>query len=88
MTQTPALRNLVDRMISFVAGDFQADPNLPPIGGPAIIDGSQPSFDLTDAAAQGETITFNGGTLQLTGGADPQNNIASAVVINDRRRLH
>jgi autotransporter-associated beta strand protein len=80
---TPALRSLIDRMIGFVAGSFQVDPNLPPVGGPAIIDGSQPSFNLGDSAATGSTISFDGGTLDLAGGSDPANRVTADVSITD-----
>jgi len=70
-------------MIGFVAGSFQVDPNLPSVGGPAIIDGSQPSFNLGDSAATGSTISFDGGTLDLTGGNDPANLVTADVSITD-----
>ncbi|MCW2411666.1 MULTISPECIES: autotransporter domain-containing protein [unclassified Sphingobium] len=82
-TDTPALRSLVDRMIGFVAGDFQIDPNLPPVGGTPVIDDSQPSFTLGDSAATGSTISFDGGTLDLTGGSDPANLVTADVSITD-----
>ncbi|MCW2365930.1 autotransporter-associated beta strand protein [Sphingobium sp. B7D2B] len=82
-TDTPALRSLVDRMIGFVAGDFQIDPNLPPVGGTPVIDDSQPSFNLGDSAATGSTISFDGGTLDLTGGSDPANLVTADVSITD-----
>ena len=83
-----ALRAIVDRMIGFVAGNFQVDPDLPPVGGgggggPAVIDGSQPSYDLGDPAATGSTIDFDGGTLDLTGGADPTNLVTADISITD-----
>lgn len=81
---TPALRSLIDRMIGFVAGSFQVDPNLPPVGGGAtIIDASQPSFNLSDPAATGNTITFDGGTLDISGGSDPANLVTSDVIISE-----
>jgi len=83
-----ALRAIVDRMIGFVAGNFQVDPDLPPVGGgggggPAVIDGSQPSYNLGDPAATGSTIDFDGGTLDLTGGADPTNLVTADISITD-----
>ena len=80
---TPALRSLVDRMIGFVAGSFQVDPDLPPVGGPSVIDDSQPSFNLGDSAATGGSISFDGGTLDLTGGSDPANLVTADVSITD-----
>lgn len=71
---TPALQNLIDRMISFVGGQFTVPP-----AGPTIIDRSQASFDLDSSAAGGATITFNGGTLDLTGGIDP-NHVVNADI--------
>ncbi|BBC73767.1 conserved hypothetical protein [Altererythrobacter sp. B11] len=83
LQQYTALRNLTDRMISFVAGGFQVDPSLPPVnGGPTVIDGSQPSFDLTSPAASGQTVTFDGGTLAMTDGA-AGTTLAADVVLND-----
>lgn len=43
---------------------------LVPLGGLAgglVIDGRQPTFTESDSAAQGTTLTFNGGTLRPTG---------------------
>ena len=80
---TPALRALIDRMIGFVAGSFQVDPDLPPVGGPSVIDDSQPSFNLGDSAATGGSISFDGGTLDLTGGSDPANLVTADVSITD-----
>ena len=34
------------------------------VGGPAVIDNSQPSFDETSGAAQADPVTFDGGTFQ------------------------
>ncbi len=34
------------------------------VGGPAVIDDSQPSFDETSGAAQADPVTFDGGTFQ------------------------
>ncbi|ARS28896.1 autotransporter outer membrane beta-barrel domain-containing protein [Sphingomonas sp. KC8] len=75
-----AVRALVDRMISFVAGDFQADPDL---GGSGIIDTSKGEFTLADAAAQGEAVTFDGGTLSMTGGASPDVILSNPIAIQD-----
>ena len=80
---TPALRALIDRMIGFVAGDFQADPDLPPVGGSTVIDTSQPSFNLGDPAATGGTVAFDGGTLDMTGGSDPGNVVTGDVTITE-----
>lgn len=80
INSSAAVRALVDRMVSFVAGDFQADPN---IGGAAIIDTSKGEFTLSDAAAQGETVTFDGGTLGMTGGASPDMVLEAPVTIQD-----
>ncbi|OYX62053.1 MAG: hypothetical protein B7Y88_14755 [Sphingomonadales bacterium 32-64-17] len=80
---TPALRSLVDRMIGFVAGSFQVDPDLPPAGGSATIDSTQSSYNLGDDAATGSTISFDGGTLDLTGGSDPANLVSADVSITD-----
>jgi len=82
---TPALRSLVDRMISFVAGSFQVDPELPPPGGEIVvgtIDTSQASFDLGDPEATGRLVTFDGGMLIMTG-ADPDNTIVVPVLVNE-----
>jgi outer membrane autotransporter protein len=80
---TPALQALIDRMIGFVAGSFQVDPSLPSAGTPTIIDASQPSFNLGDSAATGSTISFDGGTLDVTGGTDPDNLVTADVSISD-----
>src|SRR3546814_663979 len=63
---TPALRALTDRMISFVGGQFTADPDLDPPG-PAKIDDSQSFFTLDDDVVDEDLITFDGGTLRLSG---------------------
>jgi autotransporter-associated beta strand protein len=77
---TPALRALIDRMIGFVAGTVTVTPT-PAV--PSIIDGSQPSFDLSDPAAAGATITFDGGMLDMTGGSDPHNIVTADVRIEN-----
>ena len=64
---------LMDRMIAFSAGAFQADPDLPgsgtpPPASPTVIDNSQASFDLSSTAAQQPVISFDGGQLDMTGG--------------------
>ncbi len=77
---TPALRSLIDRMIGFVAGTVTVTPTPT---APSIIDASQPSFNLSDPAASGTTITFDGGTLDMTGGPDPQNIVTADVAVEN-----
>lgn len=76
---TPALRALVDRMIGFVGGTV----SVTPPSGSSVIDTSQPSFDLDSPVAGGNTVTFDGGTLSLTGGSDPAKRVAADVTINN-----
>jgi autotransporter-associated beta strand protein len=84
VSQYATLSNLVDRMIGFIAGDFQVDPNLPPVGGgngPGTIDGSEPAFDLTSPAATSGTVVFDGGLLLMTNGAGGAT-LAADVLVN------
>ena len=80
-TDGSALSALIDRMISFVAGDFQADPDLGG-GDPTTIDTSKAGFTLADPAAQSDPITFDGGQLSMTGGAGGNNDINGGVILN------
>src|SRR3546814_11453326 len=69
-------------MISFVGGQFTADPDLDPPG-PTKIDDSQSFFTLDDDVVDEDLITFDGGTLRLSGGSFGGNIVPSAVTVED-----
>src|SRR3546814_21164285 len=69
-------------MISFVGGQFTADPDLDPPG-PTKIDDSQSFFTLADDVVDEDLITFDGGTLRRSGGSFGGNIVPSAGTVED-----